>query len=163
MRWKWLLCLSWTSPASLKEAFTRNIQGSFTFIPCYSYIRDIISPLSTCFSSDLLESVAQKRLFCTMENKSRLVHPGKSFVSTVAIFLCIKQLMEEKGRKHAPRFLNSFMVQQYCSEDSTHDMSSIQGLGSQLEVDSTFHPSKIGKLSTQIAGGGQCVAWTIKL
>ena len=31
------------------------------------------------------------------------------------------------------------------------------------KVDSAFHPSKVGKMSTQLAGGGQCVACIIKI
>ena len=34
---------------------------------------------------------------------------------------------------------------------------------SQLKVDSAFYPSKVGKMSTQLAGGGQCVACIINL
>ena len=53
---------------------------------------------------------------------------------------------------------------QQCSEDSAHGLSSIPGSDSWLEVDSTFHLSKGGKLSTQFAGvGGQCVTYIIYL
>ena len=41
---------------------------------------------------------------------------------------------------------------QYCSEESAHNQSLILGLGSQLEVDSAFYPSKVGKLSNQLTG-----------
>lgn len=41
----------------------------------------------------------------------------------------------------------------YCSEDSDHNLDSTPGSGSQLEVDSSSHPSKVVKLSTQLARG----------
>ena len=39
---------------------------------------------------------------------------------------------------------------QYCSEDSTHVLSSVLGSGSRLKVDSNVHPSKVGKLNIQL-------------
>ena len=38
---------------------------------------------------------------------------------------------------------------QYFSEDSAPELNLILGSGSWLEVDSAFHPSKVGKLCTQ--------------
>ena len=35
--------------------------------------------------------------------------------------------------------------------------------GSWLKVDSAFYPSEVDKMSTQLAGGGQCVACIINL
>ena len=53
---------------------------------------------------------------------------------------------------------------QYCSQDSADDLSSIPiDFGSQLKVDSAFYPSKDGKSSTQLGGGGQSVASIMKL
>ena len=41
---------------------------------------------------------------------------------------------------------------QYCSPNSAHNLASIPG--SQLKVYLVSHPSKVGKLSTQLAGEG---------
>ena len=44
---------------------------------------------------------------------------------------------------------------QYCGQVSVHNLSSIPtNSGKWLKVDSTFHPSEVSKLSTQLAGGG---------
>ena len=47
---------------------------------------------------------------------------------------------------------------QYCGGGSTHDLSSMPtDPGSQLEVDSAFCPSGVGKLNTPLCWGGSKV------
>ena len=65
--------------------------------------------------------------------------------------------MTYAGHRGGGKRYGTVVKLQYCSSASAHTLSSVlTGLGSQLKVNSTFHPSEVSKMSTQLMGGAMC-------